>query len=194
MGQFDSKVAVVTGGSQGLGAAIAALFVERGARGIVICGRSREKGEAKAAGLGEAGSAEVRFVQADLSRVEDCQAVIASADRHFGRVDVLVNAAAMTDRGTNEKATGIISLEYRPTKDLHFYLDSLYSSGIGAYSRTDMNFVVRNSGNIPLNYKIDRHWSLESGYECDLGRSANRNFDGRDYDRHLLWFGGRYDF
>lgn len=100
MGQFDSKVAVVTGGSQGLGAAIAALFMERGARGIVICGRAREKGEAKAAELGAAGSAEVRFVQADLSRVGDCQAVIASADRHFGRVDVLVNAAAMTDRGT----------------------------------------------------------------------------------------------
>jgi len=100
MGQFDAKVAIVTGGTQGLGAAIAALFVERGARGVVICGRSKEKGEARAAELNKAGSAEVRFVQADLSRVEDCRAVIAAADRHFGRVDVLVNAAAMTDRGT----------------------------------------------------------------------------------------------
>ncbi|QIE25949.1 hypothetical protein SBC1_47780 (plasmid) [Caballeronia sp. SBC1] len=36
MGQFDGKVAVVTGGTQGLGAAITALFVERGARGVVI--------------------------------------------------------------------------------------------------------------------------------------------------------------
>ena len=42
MGQFDSKVAIVTGGSQGLGAAIATLFIERGARGIVICGRAKE--------------------------------------------------------------------------------------------------------------------------------------------------------
>jgi len=41
MGQFDSKVAIVTGGSQGLGAAIAALFVERGAHGVVICGRAK---------------------------------------------------------------------------------------------------------------------------------------------------------
>ena len=97
MGQFDGKIAVVTGGTQGLGAAIAALFVERGASGVIICGRSKEKGEAKAR---ELRAADVRFVQADLSRVEDCRAVIAAADRHFGRVDVLVNAAAMTDRGT----------------------------------------------------------------------------------------------
>jgi NAD(P)-dependent dehydrogenase (short-subunit alcohol dehydrogenase family) len=40
MGQFNGKVAVVTGGTQGLGAAIAALFVQRGAKGVVICGRS----------------------------------------------------------------------------------------------------------------------------------------------------------
>jgi NAD(P)-dependent dehydrogenase (short-subunit alcohol dehydrogenase family) len=100
MQQFEGKVAVVTGGTQGLGAAIAALFVERGARGVVICGRSNDKGIAKAAALSEASGADVRFVQADLSRVEDCRAVIDVADRHFGRIDTLVNAAATTDRGT----------------------------------------------------------------------------------------------
>ena len=100
MGQFDGKVAVVTGGTQGLGAAIAALFVERGARGVVICGRSKEKGEAKARELSETGGADVRYVQADLSQVDDCRAVIAAADARIGRIDVLVNAAAMTDRGT----------------------------------------------------------------------------------------------
>ena len=103
MKPFESKVAIVTGGSQGLGAAIARLFVERGARGIVICGRAKEKGEAKArelSRLGEAHGAQVVFVQADLANVDDCRNVVASADQHFGRIDVLVNAAALTDRGT----------------------------------------------------------------------------------------------
>src|SRR6202007_2343618 len=93
LGQFYGKIAVVTGGTQGLGAAIAALFVERGASGVIICGRSKEKGEAKAR---ELRGADVRFVQADLSRVEDCRSVIAAADRHFGRIDVLGNPQPIT--------------------------------------------------------------------------------------------------
>jgi NAD(P)-dependent dehydrogenase (short-subunit alcohol dehydrogenase family) len=100
MAQFEGKVAVITGGAQGLGAAVAALFAERGAHGIVICARSKDKGETKARELAQAYGAQVRFVAADLSRVEDCRAVIAAADAQFGRIDVLVNAAATTDRGT----------------------------------------------------------------------------------------------
>ena len=49
MKQFAGKIAIVTGGTQGLGAAIARLFAERGAEGLVICGRSQERGEAQAA-------------------------------------------------------------------------------------------------------------------------------------------------
>ena len=100
VGRLDGKIAIVTGGTQGLGAAIARLFAERGAAGIVTCGRSIEKGEAVAEAITAATGVSVSFVAADLDKVEDCRAVVAAADERFGRVDVLVNVAAITDRGT----------------------------------------------------------------------------------------------
>jgi NAD(P)-dependent dehydrogenase (short-subunit alcohol dehydrogenase family) len=97
---LKDKIAVVTGGTQGLGAAIATLFAERGAAGIVTCGRNEAKGRGKAEAVASATGCSVHFVPADLGKVEDCARVIAEADRRFGRIDVLVNAAGKTDRGT----------------------------------------------------------------------------------------------
>jgi len=99
MNRVDGKIAVVTGGTQGLGAAVARLLAASGAAGIVTCGRSIEKGNSVAATINRAHSVQVKFVGADLARVEDCRAVIAAADKAFGRIDVLVNAAALTERG-----------------------------------------------------------------------------------------------
>ena len=56
-GQLQGKIAIVTGGTQGLGATIAGLFAERGAEGIVICGRNAAKGRAKAEQIGKAAEA-----------------------------------------------------------------------------------------------------------------------------------------
>ncbi len=92
------KVAVITGGTQGLGEAIARAFAEAGAAGLVICGRNAKNGEAVAADIGRSGCRTV-FQQADLASVAECRAVVAAADKAFGRVDVLVNAAGLTDRG-----------------------------------------------------------------------------------------------
>src|SRR5687767_7463042 len=97
--QLDGKVAVVTGGTQGLGEAIARMFAERGARGIVICGRNAERGRAVADDIARQGC-RVEYVPADLALMDDTRAVMAQADRLFGRVDALVNAAGITDRGT----------------------------------------------------------------------------------------------
>ncbi|MEW9615133.1 SDR family oxidoreductase [Shinella sp. S4-D37] len=98
--RLDGKIAVVTGGTQGLGATIARLFAERGAAGLVICGRNAAKGEAKAKEISGATGVATLYVKADLGAVEDARAVIAACDKAFGRVDALVNAAAITDRGT----------------------------------------------------------------------------------------------
>ncbi|WP_119256205.1 SDR family oxidoreductase [Shinella zoogloeoides] len=98
--RLDGRIAVVTGGTQGLGATIARLFAERGAAGLVICGRNAAKGEAKAREISEMTGVKTVYVQADLEKVDDARAVIAAADKAFGRIDALVNAAALTDRGT----------------------------------------------------------------------------------------------
>lgn len=97
--QFENKIIVVTGGTQGLGAATAKLLAERGAAGLVICGRSEEKGRAKAAELEKLGAPTV-YVAADLAKIEDCRAVIAAADKAFGHLDSLINVAGVTSRGT----------------------------------------------------------------------------------------------
>ncbi len=97
---FEGKIAVVTGGTQGLGAAIATLLAERGAEGIAICGRSADKGRVKADEIATRTGCKMRFIEADLSRAEDCASMIEDADRAFGRIDILVNAAGNTDRGT----------------------------------------------------------------------------------------------
>ena len=96
---LNGKVAVVTGSTQGLGLSIAKLFAEEQAAGLVICGRNEQNGEKAAAALTEKG-VPTHYVQADLTRVEDCRKVVRKADEAFGRVDVLVNSAAITDRGS----------------------------------------------------------------------------------------------
>lgn len=96
---FEDKIAVITGGTQGLGETTARLFAERGAKGLVICGRNKARGEQVAKDLSGQGCKTV-FVQADLAELDACRSVIHAADSEFGRIDHLINCAAITDRGT----------------------------------------------------------------------------------------------
>ena len=96
---MDGKTAVVTGSTQGLGEAIAHLFADRGCANIVITGRNAERGAKVKAAL-EAKKVKVVFVPADLSKLEEARKVVAACDTAFGRIDALVNAAGMTDRGS----------------------------------------------------------------------------------------------
>jgi NAD(P)-dependent dehydrogenase (short-subunit alcohol dehydrogenase family) len=91
--------AVITGGSQGLGFAVAKRLAEEGAKSIVISGRDPKKGEAAVQKLKPLGT-EALFVQTELSKADDCTRLIATALEKFGSVNALVNSAAETSRGT----------------------------------------------------------------------------------------------
>ncbi|MBP8940037.1 MAG: SDR family NAD(P)-dependent oxidoreductase, partial [Agrobacterium sp.] len=99
MNRIEGKIAVITGGTQGLGAAVAQLFAQAGAAGIVIVGRGVEKGQAVASAITQKTGVPVEVVAADLGNIDDVRTIIPAADKRFGRVDILINAAGLTDRG-----------------------------------------------------------------------------------------------
>jgi 3-oxoacyl-[acyl-carrier protein] reductase len=90
--QLADKVAVVTGGSRGLGLASARALAREGAR-VVICARGAEALRAASAALAaEAGrEGAVAAVEADVSTVSGAEAVVRRALAAFGRIDILVN-------------------------------------------------------------------------------------------------------
>ena len=96
---LEGKVAIVTGSTQGLGEGVAHLFADRGVSGLIITGRNAERGARVKADLEKRGVKTV-FVAADLASMDDTRKVVAEADKAFGRVDILVNSAGITDRGT----------------------------------------------------------------------------------------------
>ncbi|MDU8432643.1 SDR family oxidoreductase [Pseudomonas syringae pv. actinidifoliorum] len=96
---FVGQYFIVTGSTQGLGAAVALTLAQRGASGLIICGRRPEQGQEQVRRLA-ALDCQAFFVKTDLESVEDCRAVVAAARQHFGTVHGLVNCAGMSDRGT----------------------------------------------------------------------------------------------
>ena len=90
---------VITGGTQGLGLAVAQRLAQEGTAGIVISGRRAELGQAAAAQIRALGT-ECHYVQADVGKADDCTRLMAASIAHLGSVNALVNSAATTDRGS----------------------------------------------------------------------------------------------
>ena len=95
-GRFEGKVAVVTGSSSGIGEETARRLAAEGARVVVNSARSVEAGQAVAGAIEDAGGA-ATYVQGDISDREQRARLIDEAVAAYGRLDVLVNNAGVTE-------------------------------------------------------------------------------------------------
>lgn len=92
--EFTGKVAVVTGGAKGIGRSCVELFAARGAR-VVFSDIDVPSGEKLAADLG----GDVAFIEGDVRRLSDMQAMADLAEQRFGGLDIIVNNAAVALNG-----------------------------------------------------------------------------------------------
>ena len=98
MGLLDSKVVLISGGTQGLGAGVARAAAGQGAR-VMVAGRNAAAGGQVAAELRDNG-AHAAFVEADISDPGQARAAVEATIGVYGRIDGLVNSAGLTTRGT----------------------------------------------------------------------------------------------
>ena len=99
---LDGRNALVTGGSLGLGRAIAAQFCEAGANVAIVARRQQVLDEAAAA-IGSSGKGRVVTVVADVGTATGCADAFEAAEQAFGQVDILVNNAGTSARASFEE-------------------------------------------------------------------------------------------
>ncbi|MBM7651232.1 acetoacetyl-CoA reductase [Neobacillus cucumis] len=95
MADLNNKVAIVTGGSRGIGAAISKELAKNGIKVVINYNSRSELAEKVVAEIKEIGS-EAYAVQADVSKIADAEKLIKEAVNHFGGLDILVNNAGIT--------------------------------------------------------------------------------------------------
>lgn len=139
MGKLQDKVAIITGGISGIGAASARLFAAEGAK-LVLVDLSEEKGKAFEQELAQEGY-DVVFVQADVTNEEQAQNVFNVAKEKFGPVDVLFNNAGI---GAVKPTEELTYAEYRKTVEVD--LDAVF-----LYSQIGIKDMLASNGGVIVN-------------------------------------------
>lgn len=109
MNRLDGKVALITGGTKGVGRGIVERFAAEGAK-VVFVGRTRAAGEAVEKEVRDRGG-EASFIPCDLSEENQVSDAVAAAVQRYGTLDALVNNAASTELGTIDGRLGDIELD-----------------------------------------------------------------------------------
>ena len=143
--RLQGKVALITGGTSGIGEATAELFVREGAQ-VVITGRSEEKGAGIAARLG----ANAAYVRADVTRESDIAASVDATVERFGRLDVMFNNAASGTRTSVDSITseeideGVHLLLSSVVLGMRYAVEPMKSSGGGLISNNSSIAALRD--------------------------------------------------
>ncbi|WP_160719337.1 acetoacetyl-CoA reductase [Bacillus sp. USDA818B3_A] len=122
MTNLNGKVAIVTGGSRGIGAAISMELARQGVKVVLNFVSREELAEKMVADIQEIGG-EAYAVRADVSNTEDAAHLVQEAIDHFGRLDILVNNAGITRDSTFKKLS---SEDWRKVIDVN--LNSVYNT------------------------------------------------------------------
>jgi acetoacetyl-CoA reductase len=122
MAELQNKVAIVTGGSRGIGASIATELAKKGVNIVINYNSNSETADKKVAEIKELG-VEAIAVQADVSKSEDAKRLVEAAVEKFGQVDILVNNAGITRDSTFKKLS---EEDWRKVIDVN--LNSVYNT------------------------------------------------------------------
>ncbi len=143
--KLRSKVALITGGTEGMGLATASLFLREGAR-VMVSGRSQAKGARALRELRPLG--EVDFVKGDVSRASDAKRMVEKTVSRFGRIDILFNNAGIYLEKTAEDTT---EEEFDRVVDVNLKGTFLVSkSAIPHMKRQGSGVIVNNSSDAGL--------------------------------------------
>jgi NAD(P)-dependent dehydrogenase (short-subunit alcohol dehydrogenase family) len=136
---FINKVALVTGGTSGIGRATALALAKAGAK-VVVSGRREKEGNAVVAEIKAAGG-EATFVQADVAREADVQALVAKTLATYGRLDVAFNNAGIDVLTPLTEAT---EADYRRVFDINVW-------GVVASMKHEIPAMLRTRGGAIVN-------------------------------------------
>ena len=136
---FEGKVALVTGGTSGIGKATAIEFARAGAR-VVLSGRREKEGAQVVTEIKKLGG-EAAFVRADVAKDADVKAMVKFAVDKFGKLDIAFNNAGVEWTGPLEKAT---EAEYRRIFDINVW-------GVLNSMRHEIPMMLKNGGGAIIN-------------------------------------------
>lgn len=151
-----ARVALITGGTSGIGLAAAKLLREQGCS-TVLMGRSAQRGEAAMKALREkAEGNEARYIQGDVTCVEDCRRAVRETVEAFGRLDILVNSAGIYQEGAIEDTTEEI---FRQVMDVNL-------KGTYFMCQSAVPELKRHTGSSIVNVSSDA--GVKGNYFCSL--------------------------